>query len=219
MRIVVAEDDTLLREGLVLLLRGEGLEVVAAVGDGDAVLEAVTTHRPDVAIVDVRMPPTHTDEGIRAAVTARRAQPELAVLVLSAHVEQTFATDLLAGDGRGLGYLLKERVGRVETFLEALHRVAAGGTVIDPEVVAQLFARRRASDKLAALTDREREVLALMAEGLGNTAIAHRLFVTDHAVHKHIRNIFAKLDLPVGEDSDRRVVAVLRHLEAAAGAG
>lgn len=219
MRIVVAEDDILLREGLVLLLRGEGLEVVAAVGDGAALLEAVTAHRPDVAIVDVRMPPTHTDEGIRAAVTARRDQPELAVLVLSAHVEQSFATDLLAGGARGLGYLLKERVGRVEAFLEALHRVAGGGTAIDPDVVAQLFARRRAADHLSALTNREREVLALMAEGLGNTAISQRLFITDHAVHKHIRNIFAKLDLPIGEDSDRRVVAVLRHLEATGGTG
>lgn len=219
MRVVVAEDDALLREGLVLLLRGEGLDVVTAVGAGDALLEAVSAHRPDVAIVDVRMPPTHTDEGIRAAVAARQHQPDLAVLVLSAHVEQRFATDLLASGARGLGYLLKERVGRVEAFLDALHRVADGGTAIDPDVVAQLFARRRAADRLAALTDREREVLALMAEGLGNTAIADRLFVTDNAVHKHIRNIFAKLDLPLGEESDRRVVAVLRHLEATGGAG
>lgn len=214
MRIVVAEDDALLREGLALLLRGEGLEVVAAVEDGAALLAAVAEHRPDVAIVDVRMPPTHTDEGIRAAVAAREQQPDLAVLVLSAHVEQSFATDLLAGSARGLGYLLKERVGRVETFLEALHRVAAGGTAIDPDVVGQLFARRRAADRLAALTNREREVLSLMAQGLGNTAISQQLFITDNAVHKHIRNIFAKLDLQVGADSDRRVVAVLHHLEA-----
>ncbi|USQ79448.1 response regulator [Ornithinimicrobium faecis] len=219
MRIVVAEDDALLREGLVLLLRGEGLDVVAAVEDGAAFLAAVTEHRPEVAIVDVRMPPTHTDEGIRAAVAARADQPDLAVLVLSAHVEQSFATELLAGSARGLGYLLKERVGRVETFLEALDRVARGGTAIDPDVVAQLFARRRAADRLAALTNREREVLALMAQGLGNTAISQQLFITDNAVHKHIRNIFAKLDLPVGEDSDRRVVAVLRHLEASGGVG
>ncbi|WP_114907226.1 response regulator [Ornithinimicrobium murale] len=218
MRIVVAEDDALLREGLVLLLGGEGLDVVAAVGDGATFLDAVTEHRPQVAIVDVRMPPTHTDEGIRAAVAARRDQPDLAVLVLSAHVEQGFATDLLVGSARGLGYLLKERVGRVATFLEALRRVAGGGTAIDPEVVAQLFARRRAADHLAALTHREREVLGLMAEGLGNAAISQRLWITDHAVHKHIRNIFAKLDLPVGADSDRRVAAVLRHLEATSGA-
>ncbi|NLU62158.1 response regulator transcription factor [Rhodococcus sp. HNM0563] len=214
MRIVVAEDDALLREGLVLLLRGEGLDVVAGVGDPDALLDAVAEHRPDVAIVDVRMPPTHTDEGIRAAVAARAAHPELAVLVLSAYVEQSFATELLAGGAHRTGYLLKERVGRVGTFLEALHRVAGGGTAIDPEVVAQLFARQRAADRLADLTVREREVLAVMAEGLGNGAIATRLFITENAVHKHIRSIFAKLGLQAGDDSDRRVVAVLRHLEA-----
>ena len=216
-RIVVAEDDALLREGLVLLLRGEGLDVVAAVSDPDALLVAVREHRPDVAIVDVRMRPTHTDEGIRAAVAARAGLPDLAVLVLSAYVEQSFATDLLAGGAQGIGYLLKERVGRVETFLEALHRVAAGGTAIDPDVVAQLFTRRRAADLLSDLTAREREVLAVMAEGLGNGAIAARLFITEHAVHKHIRNIFAKLGLQVGDDTDRRVVAVLRHLEATGG--
>lgn len=219
MRVVVAEDDALLREGLVLLLRGAGLDVVAAVGDGAEFQAAVTTHRPDVAIVDVRMPPTHTDEGIRAAVAARKAQPDLAVLVLSAYVEQSFATELLAGGARRVGYLLKERVGRVETFLEALHRVAGGGTAIDPDVVTQLFARRAAADRLSSLTTREREVLAVMAEGLGNSAIAARLFITENAVHKHIRNIFAKLGLQAGDDNDRRVVAVLRHLESVGGAG
>lgn len=219
MRVVVAEDDALLREGLVLLLRGEGLDVVAAVADADEFLEAVSLHRPDVAVVDVRMPPTHTDEGIRAAVAARRSQPDLAVLVLSAYVEQSFATELLAGGARRVGYLLKERVGRVETFLEALHRVVAGGTAIDPDVVAQLFARQRAADRLSALTGREREVLAVMAEGLGNSAIAARLFITENAVHKHIRNIFAKLGLQAGDDNDRRVVAVLRHLESVGGTG
>lgn len=211
---MVAEDDALLREGLVLLLRGEGLDVVAGVGDPDALQSAVEQHRPDVAIVDVRMPPTHTDEGIRAAVAARAAHPDLAVLVLSAYVEQSFATELLAGGAHRTGYLLKERVGRVDTFIEALHRVAGGGTAIDPEVVAQLFARQRAADRLADLTVREREVLAVMAEGLGNGAIATRLFITENAVHKHIRNIFAKLGLHAGDDSDRRVVAVLRHLDA-----
>ncbi|GGB36268.1 DNA-binding response regulator [Flexivirga endophytica] len=215
MRVVIAEDDALLREGLVLLLQGEGLDVVAAVGGPEELLLAVEEHRPDIAVVDVRMPPTHTDEGIRAAVAARRAHPELAVLVLSAYVEQSFATELLADGAGRVGYLLKERVGRVATFLEALQRVAAGGTAIDPEVVAQLFSRQRANDRIALLSPREREVLSVMAEGLGNAAIAKRLFITDNAVHKHIRNVFAKLALEPGDDSDRRVAAVLRFLEAA----
>ncbi|MER5551694.1 response regulator transcription factor [Streptomyces sp. NPDC002793] len=213
MRIVIAEDDPLLREGLALLLRAEGLDVVATTGGPDTFLDAVDEHRPDVAIVDVRMPPTHTDEGIRAAVEARRRQPGLPVLVLSAYVEQAFATDLLSEGSAGLGYLLKERVGRVEEFLTALERVAAGGTAIDPEVVAQLFARTRPDAHLDRLSPRERDVLALMAEGLGNTAIAARLFVTDGAVHKHIRSIFAKLDLAPADRTDRRVAAVLRHLD------
>ncbi|KGH48322.1 MULTISPECIES: response regulator transcription factor [Modestobacter] len=213
MRIVIAEDDALLREGLALLLRAESLDVVATAGGPAEFLTALDEHRPDVAIVDVRMPPTHTDEGIVAAVEARRRRPDLAVLVLSAHVEQAFATDLLAGGAARLGYLLKERVGRVEEFLGALHRVAAGGTAIDPEVVAQLFARTRTDTRLERLSPREREVLALMAEGLGNTAIGERLVVTDGAVHKHIRSIFAKLDLPPDDRADRRVTAVLRYLE------
>ncbi|MFI2710796.1 response regulator [Micromonospora sp. NPDC018662] len=213
MRIVIAEDDALLREGLALLLRAEDLDVVATAGDPDGFLAAVDAHGPDVAIVDVRMPPTHTDEGIVAAVEARRRRPGLAVLVLSAYVEQAFATELFSVGATGLGYLLKERVGRVEEFLGALHRVAAGGSVIDPEVVGQLLARnRRADDALAQLSPREHEVLALMAEGLGNTAIAERLFVTEGAVHKHIRNIFAKLHLPPDDRADRRVTAVLRYL-------
>uniref|UniRef100_A0AAU3GTG4 Response regulator transcription factor n=1 Tax=Streptomyces sp. NBC_01401 TaxID=2903854 RepID=A0AAU3GTG4_9ACTN len=212
MRIVIAEDDPLLREGLALLLRAEALDVVATAGTPDALLEAVDAHRPDVAIVDVRMPPTHTDEGIRAAVEARRRRPDLAVLVLSAYVEQAFATELLADGSARLGYLLKERVGRVEEFLEALNRVADGGTAIDPEVVAQLFARTRPDAHLDRLSPRERDVLALMAEGLGNAAIAERLVVTDGAVHKHIRSIFAKLDLAPADRTDRRVAAVLRYL-------
>ncbi|WP_283135899.1 response regulator transcription factor [Rhizohabitans arisaemae] len=210
MRIVIAEDDALLREGLVLLLTGEGFDVAAAVAEPDPFLAAVAEHRPDVAVVDVRMPPTHTDEGIRAAVTAKRTHPELAVLVLSAYVEQAFATDLLAEGTAGIGYLLKERVGKVEEFLDALNRVAEGGTAIDPDVVAQLFTRRR--DPLDRLTGREREVLALMAEGLGNVGIAERLVVTEGAVHKHIRNIFAKLDLAQSDRTDRRVAAVLHYL-------
>ncbi|OBQ47944.1 DNA-binding response regulator [Streptomyces sp. H-KF8] len=213
MRIVIAEDDALLREGLALLLRAEGLDVVATAGDPEAFLEAVDVERPDVAIVDVRMPPTHTDEGIVVAVEARRRRPDLAVLVLSAYVEQAFATSLLVRGSARLGYLLKERVGRVEEFLGALHRVAEGGTAIDPEVVAQLLTRSRSDDRLRRLTPREREVLALMAEGLGNAAIAERLVVSDGAVHKHIRSIFAKLDLAPTDRTDRRVAAVLHYLE------
>ncbi|MFG6196009.1 response regulator [Nonomuraea sp. JJY05] len=213
MRIVIAEDDPLLREGLALLLRAESLDVVATAPDPDGFLTAIDAHKPDVAIVDVRMPPTHTDEGIVAAVEARRRQPELAVLVLSAYVEQAFATDLLAHGSARLGYLLKERVGRVEEFMGALHRVAEGGTAIDPEVVAQLLARSRPDNRLDRLSPRERDVLALMAEGLGNAAIAERLFVTDGAVHKHIRSIFSKLDLAPTDRTDRRVAAVLHYLE------
>ncbi len=215
MRIVIAEDDALLREGLALLLRAESLDVVATTGTPGEFLAAVDEHRPDVAIVDVRMPPTHSDEGVVAAVEARRRMPGLAVLVLSAYVEQSFATELLAGGAGRLGYLLKERVGRVEVFLEALHRVAAGGTAIDPEVVAQLFARSRPAARLERLSPRERDVLALMAEGLGNVAIAERLVVTEGAVHKHIRSIFAKLDLPPADRTDRRVAAVLHYLDRA----
>ncbi|MBQ0889877.1 response regulator transcription factor [Streptomyces sp. NPDC048376] len=213
MRIVIAEDDPLLREGLALLLRAEGLDVVATADTAESVLAAIDEHEPDVAILDVRMPPTHTDEGVRAAVEARRRRPGLAVLVLSAYVEQSFATDLLTGGVGGLGYLLKERVGRVEEFMDALGRVAGGGTAIDPEVVAQLFTRTRQDTRLERLSPREREVLGLMAEGLGNSAIAGRLVVTDGAVHKHIRSIFAKLDLSPADQVDRRVAAVLHYLE------
>ena len=214
MRIVIAEDDSLLREGLALLLKAEGIDVVATVANATDFLGAVDEHGPDVAIVDVRMPPTHTDEGIVAAVEARRRKPELAVLVLSAYVEQDFATELFTTGGSGLGYLLKERVGRVEEFLQALHRVAGGGTAIDPEVVALLMVRTRPDARLERLSARERDVLALMAEGLGNGAIAERLVVTDGAVHKHIRSIFAKLDLAPTDRADRRVTAVLRYLRA-----
>ncbi|MEU4522821.1 response regulator transcription factor [Amycolatopsis sp. NPDC024027] len=212
MRIVIAEDDLLLREGVAMLLRAEGVDVRAAVANAVDFLAAVDEHAPDLAIVDVRMPPTHTDEGIVAAVEARRRQPGLAVLVLSAHVEQAFATELFTDGGARLGYLLKERVGRVEEFLEALHRIVDGGTAIDPEVVAQLLTRSRPDNRLGRLSAREREVLALMAEGLGNGAIAERLVVTDGAVHKHIRSIFAKLDLAPADRADRRVTAVLHYL-------
>ncbi|GLU49121.1 response regulator transcription factor [Nocardiopsis ansamitocini] len=213
MRIVIAEDDALLREGLTLLLRGEGHEVAAAVATPHEFLAAVAAQPPDIALVDVRMPPTYTDEGIRAAVQARSANPGLPVLVLSAHVEQTFATDLLGAGTSGIGYLLKERVGRVDRFLDTLDRVAAGETAIDPEVVAQLFTRKRPGDPLGRLSPREHEVLATMAEGLGNAAIAEKLVVTEGAVHKHIRSIFNKLDLAPTDRSDRRVAAVLRYLD------
>ncbi|MEV8440714.1 response regulator transcription factor [Actinosynnema sp. NPDC051121] len=213
MRIVIAEDDPLLREGLALLLRAESLDVVATADTPGSFLAAVAEHEPDVAIVDVRMPPTHTDEGILAAVEARRRRPGLAVLVLSAYVEQTFATELLAAGANRLGYMLKERVGRVDEFLDALHRVAGGGTAVDPEVVGQLLARNPHTSALGRLSPRERDVLALMAQGLGNTAIAEKLVITEGGVHKHIRSIFAKLHLAPDDRADRRVTAVLRYLE------
>lgn len=213
MRVVIAEDDALLREGIAALLRAEGIEVVATASTGDELLTVVDSTRPDVAIVDVRMPPTHTDEGIIAAKAAKARHPGLSILVLSAYVEQAFATTLLANGAAGIGYLLKERVGRVADFLDALRRVASGGTAIDPDLVAQLFARHHVHEAIRRLTPRENEVLALMAQGLGNAAIAARLVVTERAVHKHVRNIFAKLGLHPADDSDRRVMAVLRYVE------
>jgi DNA-binding NarL/FixJ family response regulator len=213
MRIVIAEDDPLLREGLALLLRAESLDVVATSGDPGGFLSAIDLYRPDVAIVDVRMPPTHTDEGIAVAVEARRRQPGLAVMVLSAYVEQSFATELLAGGAARLGYLLKERVGRVEEFLTALHRVAGGGTAIDTDVVGQFLARARGDRRLNRLSPRERDVLALMAEGLGHRAVAERLFVSESTVHQHIRTIFSRLDLAPDDRADRQVAAVLSFLE------
>lgn len=211
MRIVIADDAVLLREGLVRLLTERGHQVVAAIGDGTALVEAVVTHHPDVSIVDVRMPPSHTDEGLRAAVEARALAPAAPILVLSQYVEVSYADDLLATGG-GVGYLLKDRVAAIHEFLDALDRVAAGGTVLDPEVIAQLFARRRRDDPLRGLTPREREVLGLMAEGHSNTAIARILVVTDGAVEKHVRNIFTKLDLPPDIEQHRRVRAVLTYL-------
>ncbi|PVE04758.1 response regulator [Streptomyces scopuliridis] len=214
MRIVIAEDDALLRAGLTHLLRAEGMEVTSAVDNPTDLLAAIAADRPDVAVVDVRMPPTFRDEGLRAAVEARRRQPGLAVLVLSAHVEDSYATELLADGAGGVGYLLKERVGKVADFLEALERVAGGGTAMDPEVVAQLLVRRRSDDPLLSLTPREREVLALMAEGHSNATIAGLLVVSDGAVHKHIGNIFSKLGLPTTDGRHRRVLAVLAYLKA-----
>ncbi|MFF3174977.1 response regulator [Streptomyces sp. NPDC057900] len=214
MRIVVADDAVLLREGLVRLLSEDGHEVVAAVGDGPALVEAVLTYRPDVSVVDVRMPPTHTDEGLRAAATARSRLPGAPVLVLSQYVEVSYAADLLADGAGAVGYLLKDRVARVEEFLDALVRVAGGATVLDPQVVAQLLARQRRDDPLERLTARERQLLALMAEGHSNTAIARRLVLSGSAVEKHIGNVFAKLGLPPDDTRHRRVLAVLAHLNA-----
>ena len=212
LRVVLAEDSVLLREGLVRLLADVGAEVVAAVGDGPSLVAAVAEHRPDVAVVDVRMPPTHTDEGLRAAVEARRQGPATAVLVLSQYVEVAYADELLADGAGGVGYLLKDRVADVDTFLSALEDVVGGGTVLDPQVVAQLFARRRADDPVRRLTPREREVLGLMAEGHSNTAIARQLVVTPGAVEKHTQHIFAKLGLAPDGDQHRRVLATLAYL-------
>jgi DNA-binding NarL/FixJ family response regulator len=211
MRVVIADDAVLLREGLVRLLAEHGHDVVAAVGDGPALVQAIVEHRPDVSIVDVRMPPSHTDEGLRAAVQARRLVPRTAVLVLSQYVEVSYADDLLADRRGAIGYLLKDRVADITDFLDALARVAAGGTVLDPEVVAQLVVRR-GRDPLELLTAREREVLGLMAEGRSNTSIARALVVSEGAVEKHVRSIFTKLDLPPDEEQHRRVLAVLAYL-------
>ncbi|WP_214413590.1 response regulator transcription factor [Sphaerisporangium fuscum] len=212
MRVVIAEDSVLLREGLIRLLDDGGIETVAAVGDGPAFVEAVRLRRPDLAVVDVRMPPTHTDEGLRAALAARALLPRLPVLVLSQYVEERYATELIGSGAGAVGYLLKERVADVAEFLEAVRSVAAGGTVIDPEVVIQVLARRRHGEPLDSLTARESEVLALMAEGRSNTAIAARLGVTEGAVEKHITGIFGKLGLDPAPDDHRRVLAVLAYL-------
>jgi len=211
-RIVIAEDSVLLREGITRLLAEYGHEVVAAEGDATRLLQVVVELAPDLVIVDVRMPPTHTDEGLRAAVELRNERPATPVLVLSQYVEERYATELLALGTVGVGYLLKERVADVREFVDAAQRVAHGGTALDPEVVAQLFARSRRRDPLATLTPREREVLALMAQGLSNVAIADALVVSAGAVEKHISSIFSKLDLPPSEHEHRRVLAVLRYV-------
>jgi len=208
---VIAEDSVLLREGLVRLLEGGGFTVQAAVADADALLRAVDEHRPDLVVVDVRMPPAHRDEGLRAALVLRRRWPDIAVLVLSQYVEERYATELLSRETSGVGYLLKDRVADVTEFLDVLRRVAAGGTALDPEVVAQLLVRHR-QDPLDRLTARERQVLGLMAEGRSNAGIAGTLVITESAVAKHVNSIFTKLDLAPADTDHRRVLAVLRFL-------
>jgi DNA-binding NarL/FixJ family response regulator len=213
-RVVLAEDQALLRDGLIRLLTAYGIEVPAAVETGPDLLSALLTHRPDVAVVDVRLPPTFTNEGLTAAIEARSRIPGLPILILSQHVERLYARELLAEGRGGVGYLLKDRVSDVRRFVEAVRDVAAGGTAMDPEVVAQLLADRRNRERaVERLTAREREVLAVMAEGRANAAIAARLGVTEKAVSKHINNIFTKLDLLPAEDDHRRVLAVLRYLD------
>jgi DNA-binding NarL/FixJ family response regulator len=211
--VVIAEDNALLREGLVLLLTSAGHEVAGVAATGPEILPLLLEHRPDAAVLDVRLPPGFRDEGLRAALAARAELPGLPVLVLSQYVEETYAAELLGGGAKGVGYLLKDRVGRVDEFLDALERVAAGGTALDPEVVTELLARRR-DDPLRSLTPREREVLELMAQGHDNGTIARSLVVTERAVHKHIGNVFAKLGLPPTDGGHRRVRAVLAYLNA-----
>ncbi|MGA5298978.1 response regulator [Nucisporomicrobium flavum] len=212
LRVVIAEDAALFRAGLTRLIEDHGHRVCAAVGDGDALLAAVAEHRPDVVVADIRMPPTHTDEGLRAALEIRRRCPGTGVLMLSQYIETRYTVRLLEGNAAGAGYLLKERVADVAEFLGALQRVAAGGTALDPEVVGHLMRAGRRADSLAALTAREREVLTLMAEGRSNAGIADALVVTGGTVEKHVASIFDKLGLPPDEGDNRRVLAVLRHL-------
>ncbi len=214
LRVVVADDSILLREGVVRLLEEAGLEVVGQAGDAEDLKRKVFAHRPDLAIVDVRMPPDHTDDGLRAALEIRRQQPETAVLVLSQYVEEAYALELVGDSQGGVGYLLKDRVADVDRFVDSVRRVAEGGSALDPEVVAQLLGRRRRDDPLHDITPREREVLELMAEGRSNAAIAGEMVVTERAVEKHVTNIFAKLDLTTRPDSHRRVLAVLAYLRA-----
>ena len=213
-RVVVADDSVLLREGLCRLLEESGFEVVGQAGDAEDLMRKVGAHKPDVAIVDVRMPPTHTDEGLRAAAEIREKHPETGVLVLSQYIEEAYAMELLSSNAEGVGYLLKDRVADLERFIDAVKRVGEGGSALDPEVVSRLLGRRRQTDPLAEISPREREVLALMAEGRSNHAIASELVVTERAVEKHVTSIFNKLNLPPAADDHRRVLAVLTYLRA-----
>jgi DNA-binding NarL/FixJ family response regulator len=212
-RVILADDDVLLREGIASLLSGAGYEVVGQAGDGGTLGELVREQAPDLVVIDIRMPPTHTTEGLDAAAAIRAEFPQIGILLLSAHVEVETAMDLLEG-GERIGYLLKSRVMNAADFIDALERIARGGSVVDPALVQELVASRRRDDPLAELTPREREVLALMAEGRSNNGIAHRLFITEGAVEKHVRSILAKLRLPTAEDDHRRVLAVVTFLEA-----
>ncbi|HST33307.1 MAG TPA: response regulator transcription factor [Solirubrobacteraceae bacterium] len=212
MRVIVAEDSVLLREGIVRLLGEAGFEVVGQAGDGEELMRKARAHKPDVAIVDIRMPPTHTDEGLRAARAIREELPDTGVLVLSQYVEEEYALELLSDDAAGVGYLLKDRVSDLDRFADAIRRVAEGGSALDPEVVSQMLGRRRAEDPLGELTEREREVLALMAEGRSNQAIAEGLTISGRAVEKHVTSIFVKLELAPAAEDHRRVLAVLAFL-------
>ncbi|MFJ8476117.1 response regulator [Kitasatospora sp. NPDC094011] len=213
MRVVLAEDLVLLRDGLELLLSAHGHDVVAAVESGPELAAALAEHRPDIAVVDVRLPPTYSDEGLQVALAARREQPGLPVLVLSQHVEQLYARELIADGAGGVGYLLKDRVSKADQFVDAVHTVAAGGTVMDPQVITRLLARNAYDEPLALLTPRERDVLAMMAEGRSNAAVAQRLHFSEGAVSKHTSSIFAKLGLGASDDDNRRVLAVLAYLD------
>ncbi|HLM49890.1 MAG TPA: response regulator transcription factor [Solirubrobacteraceae bacterium] len=214
MRVVLADDSVLLREGLARLLEDRGFDVAAQAGDAEDLLRKVSAHKPDVAVVDVRMPPTHTTEGLEAAAAIRERQPAVGVLVLSQYVEEAYAMELIGDSAQGVGYLLKDRVADVDRFVDAVRRVAQGGSALDPEVVGHLLGRRRRDDPLAALTPREREVLGLMAEGRSNAALAQALVVTERAVEKHVTSIFGKLGLPPAAEDHRRVLAVLAYLKA-----
>jgi DNA-binding NarL/FixJ family response regulator len=213
-RVVLGEDSVLLREGVARLLEDSGFEVAGQAGDAEDLMRKVRAHKPDVVIVDIKMPPSHTDEGLRAAQSIRAELPDTAVLVLSQYIEEDYALDLLAGRAEGVGYLLKDRVADVERFIDSVRRVADGGSVLDPQVVSLMLGRRRHGDPLDALTPRERNVLALMAEGRSNHAIATEFVITDRAVEKHVTSIFAKLNLPATADDHRRVLAVLAYLRA-----
>jgi DNA-binding NarL/FixJ family response regulator len=214
MRVVIGEDSVLLREGIARLLDRAGIEVVAQAGDADDVLRKVRAHKPDVLIVDIQMPPSNVDDGLQAARTIRAESPDIGVLVLSQYLEEAYAADLLGGGTEGVGYLLKDRVADVDRFVEAVRRVAGGGSALDPEVVAYLLGRHRDDDPIRQLSEREREVLGLMAEGLSNSAIAERLVIAERSVEKHVTSIFSKLDLPPASEHNRRVLAVVAYLRA-----